>query len=123
MTQGRTFIEQRENSELLRPKKDSGIGAIFKTSGSTGANSVKLARLVSTFDFVMNVLGWDNKLENDKKEIVSMPVLLTDIIVANQASIDARYHDDYKAIAIAEEIDRKRQDRRDRDNSVSLTSG
>lgn len=117
MTQG-GFVQQQEQQLPFRNKQVDRSGSVFNTSGSSGANSKRLAQLVSVFDYVMSLLEWDITIDNEGN-VTKKPVMLTTIIIANQASIDARYHNDYKAIAIAEEIDRKRSERKE--NGVSLT--
>lgn len=96
-----TFLEQAEEQELFRPKNQNG-GNIFDTRGSSGSNNVKLARILTAFDFVMGIMGWKDKpLAN-----------LTNFLTQYQASIDTKYHNDYKEIRIAEEIERKRAERK-----------
>lgn len=95
------FLEKAEEQELFRQKKDDNTN-IFQTKGSSGSNTVKLARILTTVDFVMGLLGWQDKpLAN-----------LTYFLTQYQASIDTRYHNDYKDIKIAEEIERKRAERK-----------
>ena len=92
------FSEQAERQELFRQKQNNNTGLIFQSSGSAGNNPVKLAQILSTFDFVIALLGWQDKpLAN-----------LSKFLTSYQASINAKYHDDFKEIMISEEIERKR---------------
>ena len=97
-----TFLEKAEEEELFRKKSNSNSNAIFQTKGSAGRNPLKLAQILSTFDFVINLLGWQDKpLAN-----------LTTFCTQYQASIDAKYHNDFKEVLISEEIERKRSERK-----------
>ena len=97
-----TFLEKAEEQELFRQKAHDNSGLIFQTIGSAGNNPLKLAQILSTFDFVINLLGWQDKpLAN-----------LSKFLTQYQASIDAKYHNDFKDIAIAEEIERRRAERK-----------
>lgn len=99
---GDTFLEQAEQQELFRQKQTSNISLVFQASGSAGNNPVKLAQILSTFDLVMCLLGWQDKpLAN-----------LSKFLTHYQASIDGKYHNDFKDISIAEEIERKRAERK-----------
>ncbi len=107
-----SFIQEAEATEMFRKKNIDTLNAIFKTSGSGGSNSKKLAQLVSIFDFTMSLLSWDKTIVDDEtKTVIQSPVLLSTIIVTNQATIDGKYHKDYKDIATIEELDKKRKDR------------
>ncbi|OGM08554.1 hypothetical protein A2Z67_01795 [Candidatus Woesebacteria bacterium RBG_13_36_22] len=90
------ILNRQNTGQLVNP------ALLFATHGSAGANDVELARILAAYDFVMNLLGWQGK-----------PVArLTAIFSAYQASIDTRYHDDYKSVLIAEEIEKKRSERK-----------
>lgn len=75
---------------------------IFASKGSAGNNPLRLAQICSTFDFVIGLLGWE------KKPLANLSKFLTEY----QASIDAKYHDDFKEVCVAEEIERKRAERK-----------
>ena len=97
-----SYLKEAEDQELFRQKTKSNANVIFQTIGSSGRNPLELARILSTFDFVMNLLGWQDKpLAN-----------LTTFCTQYQASIDAKYHNDFKEVLIAEEIERKRSERK-----------
>ena len=96
------FLEKAEEEELFRQKRNDNSGMIFHTGGSAGRNPVKLAQILSTFDMVMNIMGWQDK------PLANLSTYLT----SYQASIDAKYHNDFKDIQIAEELERKRADRK-----------
>lgn len=99
---GGTFLENAEEEQLFRQKSKDNSGLIFASSGSAGRNPEKLAKILVTFDFVINLLGWQNKpLAN-----------LSQFLTSYQASIDAKYHNDFKEIQIAEEEERKRANRK-----------
>jgi len=75
---------------------------MFYSAGSAGNNPLKLAQILVVFDFTMNLLGWQDKpLAN-----------LSKFLVQYQASLDAKYHNDYKEVLIAEEIEKKRAERK-----------
>lgn len=95
-----TMSERFEEERLLKPKTTNENRAkhLFNALGSAGASNTDLARLLVAFDFAMSLLGWDVKL--------------TDIVTGYQASIDAKYHDDYKAVATIEELDQRLLKRR-----------
>ena len=94
---------QQQEERLLFTQKQNGDNDrakhMFGSIGSHGANPKRLAQLCSVWDFTMSLLGWED-------------VKLTDIITGYQASIDGRYHDDYKAVATIEELDRRMAMRR-----------
>jgi len=96
------FLEQAEQAELFRQKQVDNSRLIFNTDGSAGRNSVKLAQICTIWDFTMNILGWQNKpLAN-----------LTTFLTQYQASIDGKYHNDFKDIKIAEEVEHRRTERK-----------
>lgn len=97
-----SYLEEVERHELFRQRRSDNSGLLFHANSSAGNNPVKLAQLCATWDFVMNLLGWKDK-----------PLAkLTTFITNYQASIDAKYHDDFKEVQIAEEIERKRAERK-----------
>ncbi len=96
------FLENAEKQELFRPKPNNDAGAMFATKGSAGRNPQKLAQILSIFDFTINLLGWQ------EKPLANLSIFLTQY----QASIDAKYHNDYKEVKIAEEVERKRAERK-----------
>ena len=96
------FLETAEQQEIFRQKQTSNIGLVFQSSGSAGNNPIKLAQILSVFDFNIQLLGWQNKpLAN-----------LSKFLTSYQASLDAKYHNDFKDISIAEEVERKRSERK-----------
>ena len=97
-----SFLEKAEQDELFRQKPRDNSGMAFATKGSAGRNPIRLAQILSVFDFNMNLLGWNDK------PLASLATFLTQY----QASIDAKYHNDYKEILIAEEIERRRSERK-----------
>lgn len=98
-----TFHEQAEQEIQFRQKRNDNSIAMFESRGSAGRNPTKLAQICSTFNFVIGLLGWE------KKPLANLSLFLTQY----QASIDAKYHDDYKDVLIAQEIERKRAERKD----------
>lgn len=96
------FAEVAEQNELFRQKRSDNSGLLFNTKGSAGANPLKLAQILSTFDFVIGLLKWQDKPLAD----------LSHFLTNYQASIDAKYHDDFKEVQIAEEIERRRAERK-----------
>ena len=99
---GDSFLEEAENQELFRQKPKDNAGMLFRVDGSAGSNPTQLAQILSTFDFVMNLLGWQDKpLAN-----------LSHFLTHYQASIDGQYHNDFKEVKISEEVERKRAERK-----------
>lgn len=97
-----TFLEEAEEQELFRQKSLGNTQLIFQTYGSAGSNPQKLAQILTAFDMVINLLGWqDRPLAN-----------LARFLTQYQASIDTRYHDDFKDVLVAEEIERKKAERK-----------
>lgn len=97
-----TYLEEAEKNEMFRQKLSGPSGAMFQSSGSAGNNPLKLAQILSVFDLNMHLLGWqDTPLAN-----------LTKFLTQYQASLNAKYHNDYKEVLIAEEIERKRSERK-----------
>lgn len=96
-----SYGEQQEEKLAFRQRQTTEDKAkhMFNALGSAGANDEKLARLLTAFDFAMSLLGWDD-------------VKLTNIITHYQASIDSKYHDDYKSVATIEELDSRLAKRR-----------
>ena len=97
-----SFNEQAETQELFRQKARDNSTMIFATHGSAGRNPLKLAQILATFDLVINCLGWQDK------PLANLATFLTQY----QASVDAKYHNDFKEIQIAEEIERRREQRK-----------
>lgn len=99
-TFGQQREEEREAERFTRRSVDTDSRAkhLFGTIGSHGANKKKLAQLCATWDYVMSLLGWDETL--------------SEIVTGYQASINARYHTDYKDVATIEELDRRIANRR-----------
>ncbi len=96
------FLEKAEETELFRQKLKDNSTLIFNAAGSAGRNPEKLARILSAFDLIIGIFGWEDKpLAN-----------LTQFVTGYQASIDAKYHNDFKEIQIAEEVERKRAERK-----------
>lgn len=75
---------------------------VFASKGSAGNNPQKLAQICSIWDFVINIMGWQDK------PLANLSKFLTEY----QASIDAKYHNDFKDVLIAEEIERRREERK-----------
>ena len=75
---------------------------VLSTKGSAGNNQVKLAQICSVWDFVIGIMGWE------KKPLANLTLFLTQY----QGSIDGTYHKDLKDVLIAEEIEKKRRNRR-----------
>ena len=97
-----TYLENAEEEELFRQKRIDNSGMLFATKGSSGRNPTKLAQILSVFDFNMQLLGWQDK------PLASFANFLTQY----QASIDAKYHDDFKEVQIAEEVARRQEHRK-----------
>lgn len=97
-----SFLEKAEEGELFRQKIRDNSTLIFASQGSAGRNPEKLAKILSAFDLVINIFGWQEKpLAN-----------LTSFLTQYQASVDAKYHNDFKDVQVAEEIERKRAERK-----------
>ncbi len=99
---GETYLEQAEQTELFRQKQNDNSGLILHAQKSAGSNPLRLAQILSAFDFAMNLLGWQDK------PLANLTVFLTNY----QASLDAKYHNDFKEVLIAQEIERRREERK-----------
>lgn len=97
-------IEQVEQQLLDRWKNNvvNKLADIFGTRGSQGNNPQKLAKILAAYDIAITVLNWN-------KEHVAN---LSHIVSQYQASLDAKYHNDYKEVLIAEEIERRKEERK-----------
>jgi len=91
-----TYGQRQEEKKLFEPKATNEDRArhLFNAIASAGNNNERLARLLTAWDFAISILKWDD-------------VTLTNIVVNYQASVDAKYHDDYKSVATIEELDRR----------------
>lgn len=93
------FIDELENGLNFGKKDNSNSKLMFFTKGSAGRNNDKLARILTAFDLTIEILEWQEK-----------PLAkFSSILTGYQASLDAKYHNDYKDVLIAEEIQRKRE--------------
>ena len=99
-----TFHEKAEEQELFRRGNNSQSNAtlIFTSKESAGNNPVKLAQILTAFDLFIKIMNWENK------PLASFPQFLTQY----QASLDAKYHNDFKDVCIAEEVERRRAERK-----------
>lgn len=96
------FMEEVEHQQMFRSRKSDNSMYLFQASGSSGRNPQKLAQILTAYDFLINTLKWQLK-----------PIAnLTKFLTQYQASVDAKYHDDYKDVQIAEEIERRREERK-----------
>jgi hypothetical protein len=90
-----TYGQKQEEEKLFKQKATGEDRAkhMFNALASAGANNERLAKLLIAWDFATSLLKWN--------------VTLTEIVTNYQASIDAEYHKDYKAVATIEELDRR----------------
>ena len=95
-------MEKIEEKEMFRSKSKDDSSAIFNTNGSAGNNNENLAKILSAYDYCMRLLGWQND------SVAS----LSNIATQYQASLEAKYHNDFKDIKIAEEIEKRRTERK-----------
>lgn len=72
---------------------------MFDAVKQAGNNKDKLARLLITWDYICTIMNWPN--EN-----------LSELVSRYQASVDAKFHNDYKAVATIEELDNRMATRR-----------
>lgn len=94
MTYGQKFEDDMNNRFSKRDTGDNERAKhLFASIGSHGANKKRLAQLCATWDYVMHTLEWNETL--------------TEIVTGYQASIDTHYHNDYKAVATIEELDKR----------------
>lgn len=95
-------IEKIEQDINIRQRNNNNPEAMFSTKGSAGNNNEELARFITAFDFAMNILGWqDRPLAN-----------FTKYLTQYQASVDTKYHNDFKDVLVSEEIEKKRAERK-----------
>ena len=94
MTLGQRFEEERKGMFGQKDTtNDNRANHMFSALRTHGANPKRLAQLLTVWEYTMKILEWDDNL--------------TSIVADYQASIDTRYHDDYKAVATIEELDRR----------------
>lgn len=94
--------EQIEEKLKFRQKSNSNSLAMFESKGSAGNNSTKLAGICTAWDLVVDVMNWHNKPLGK----------VTQFLTQYQASVDTKYHNDFKDVLIAEEIERRRAERK-----------
>lgn len=97
-----TFGERVEEEQKFRKKSDNKNNLMFFTNGSAGRNNEKLARILTAFDLAIGILGWQNK------PLAKFSTFVTQY----QASIEAKYHNDFKEVLVAEEIERRKEERK-----------
>lgn len=102
-----TWGQKQEEKELFRYKPINNSSSIFNTDGSAGINNQKLAQILSAYDLFIQVMGWE------KQPIAK----LSNVITGYQASLGGKYHNDYKAVLIAEEIARRQAEHK----GISIT--
>lgn len=89
-------------NQFFGNKNNENLTQVFGTKGSQGANNVELARILTAFELAVSILGWQNK-----------PVAeLIKFCTQYQASINTQYHNDYVKVLVAEEIERRREERK-----------
>lgn len=110
-----SFIQRQEAVELFREElaKIDNSGVMFNSIGSAGNNPEKLARILAAFDMFINIMGWRNK------PLAKFPFLVTQY----QASLNGKYHTDYKDVLIAEEQQRKRAENKGTTINQSVLGG
>lgn len=83
-------------------KSNLNTDQIFSTKGSAGNNQVGLAKILAGWDFVIHILGWENKPLGHLSAFFSQ----------YQGSVDSKYHNDFKDILIAQEKERRLAERK-----------
>lgn len=96
------FNEEVEEQLKYKVKTNQQPEYVFKSSGSAGNNQTELAQVLTAFDMFIALMGWETR------PLAKFPQFLTQY----QASLDAKYHNDFKDVLIAEEIERKRAERK-----------
>ena len=107
MTLSQKFEEEKnqestkyfERREAAKSAGNDHAFHLFRHDKSAGNNNQDLARIMFGLHYAYSVLGWD-----DHKII--------DLATGYQASVDGKYHDDYKAVANTEEVDERFAKRR-----------
>lgn len=101
-----SFIEDIESAaqsgKFAQTKASSNALSMLWAKLTAGRNNDKLARILTTYDFAMLTLGYKDK------PIAKFSELLT----GYQASIDGHYHNDLKAVLIAEEQVKRQAERK-----------
>lgn len=105
MTQ--SYIQAREQVELLRQKGQDFSAPAFKSQLSAGNNNVRLARICAVWDYVCQIMS-TNKFKSDGVTPKQWGDSLTDIVTSYQASLNAKYHDDFVKIAVAQREEEKK---------------
>lgn len=96
------IVEQAEQQINFRQKSNNNPQLMFNALYSAGYNPKKLAQICSAFDMFISIMGWQ------EKDLATW----TTKLLHYQASIDGKYHNDYKDVLVAEEIERKRAERK-----------
>ena len=91
-----------KNQLRFRTQSGRSAGAILTTKGSAGNSPVDLAKILGAWDFAMHILGWEDKPLGHMAHFFSQ----------YQASVDSKYHNDLKETLIAEEVERRRENRK-----------
>lgn len=91
---------------LFGVKKDSVTAQLFRTDRSAGNANVELTRIQVVWDMVMDEFKWDD-------------CKFSSMIHDAQASVDGKYHNDVKEVAIAQEIE-NRAERKGSKPSIGL---
>jgi hypothetical protein len=99
-------IEEKKLFTSKQGNQEDTAKHVFNATKSAGANNQRLSQLLVAWDFSMSLLGWKD-------------VTLTDTVVNYQASINAKYHNDYKSIKTIEELDKRLALRRMQANQQS----
>lgn len=112
-----TLQNKYEDENPYRQRIDTNNSKqVFDTRGSAGNSPEKLAKILTAYDVLMKIMGWDKHIETiDGKqvEVVAKPIAdLSNIVAQYQGSVDAKYHNDFKDIQIALEIERRRSERK-----------
>lgn len=102
-----TLAEEYEQDKKFRRNGIDNAKQIFDTRGSAGNGNEKLSRILAGWQLFIKIMQWDDKPLAD----------LTSFVAQQQGSIDAKYHNDYKDILIAKEIEDRKRNRQ----GVSIT--
>lgn len=84
------WAQKREAEHDWQSRQTDNSENAFRSHGSAGNNNEKLARIMSAYEIAMDILGWEKPLSQ--------------IVTQYQASLDAKYHDDFVKMSIAERV-------------------
>ena len=109
-----SIADEFEERVKFKQKDENSSKQIFDTRGSAGNNQEKLARILASWSIFINIMGWQGKpaTNNNLAEPPKPLANLIQFLEQYQGSVNAKYHNDYKDIQIALEVEKRRAERK-----------